>query len=221
MLEASTLKLAVIFLLATMLSGCADYFWTIAAFVVIFADDDVSSECGNIRTIDSSTSASYAASNIAIITERAIADLPDGYYSSYDNISTRAFGSIVISGFISSTVNESCGTDCVTSYNNHDIVVTFDHYADINNPLIISGEIIYSDTTGHQQDGQNLVSFGNISISDNSAVISYERLGTYASCYPAKSGVRDTIYSINSSGNTSSHLDQSGSLTATGGTFYF
>ena len=86
-------------LLATVIAGCN-----------IEGDG---ADCGGIRPIEGIFDASLAAEDIASTVESAIVTLADGSYT--DRLLSGNTGLISITGTISRSLNQSCGTVCLTS----------------------------------------------------------------------------------------------------------
>jgi len=176
-------------------------------------------DCGGIRPIEDIFDASVAAGDIAWTVESAIATLPDGTYNGrqVDGYT----GLISITGTISRSLNQSCGTVCETTFNNHDIIATLTDYSVGLGDPTVNGIVDYSDTTGSTQSGLSYFTSGSISISDNGLSISYDSTIFDSSCKPSTVGLIDTISAVSSSGSSSSSSDQGGILTASGGSFTF
>jgi hypothetical protein len=192
-------------LLATVLAGCD-----------LQGDG---ADCGGIRPIEDIFDASVAAGDIASTVESALVTLADGSYT--DRLILGYTGSISITGDISRSLNQSCGTVCETTFNNHDIIATLTDYSvGLGDPMV-NGIVDYSDTTGSTQSGLSYFTSGSISISDNGLSISYDSTIYDSSCKPSTVGLIDTISAISSSGSSSSSSDQGGILTASGGSFTF
>lgn len=175
--------------------------------------------CGGVHPIETNQDANYVASHIIQRIEDAVNEIPEGVYRNY--MVSGIFGTMDITGVISRTVNESCGANCISRYNNHEIVARMENYASATSPTVITGDINYSDTTGLQITNGSSTTIGAISIMDNGTNISYERVYVSYDCDPVKNGIIDRIISISSSGETSLHSDQSGEIISTGGTFIF
>lgn len=175
--------------------------------------------CGGIQPIKDIIDASLAAEDIASTVESAIVTLADGSYT--DRLLSGNTGSISITGTISRSLNQSCGTVCLTSFNNHDIIATLTNYSVGSGDARISGIVDYLDTTGSTQSGLSNFTSGSISISDNGLPISYDSTIIDSSCNPSTVGLIDTISAISSSGSSSSSSDQGGILTTSGGSFTF
>lgn len=175
--------------------------------------------CSGVHPIEDNQDANYVAFHIISRVEDVVNELPEGNYSRHEV--SGIFGTMEITGIVSRTVNESCGTDCIARYNNHEIIANTLNYASATSPTVLTGVVNYSDTTGLQIDNGDSSVIGAITITDNGETILYKRVYVSSECNPEKNGVEDEIYSVSSSGVSSSYLDQRGVIVSTGGTFTF
>ena len=140
------------------------------------------------------------------------------------NSSSGNSGTISITGTIA-TSTASCGVSCTDTINNHAITAELANYSFAPGDARITGSVNYGDTTVSRNDNGVISITGNISIFNDSGAIdpsiNYDATTTDPLCDPATHGVIDTISSIGSTGPTSSPVDQSGFLTAFGGSFTF
>ena len=175
--------------------------------------------CSGVHPIEDNQDANYVAFHIISRVEDVVNELPEGNYNRHEV--SGIFGTMEITGIVSRTVNESCGTNCITRYNNHEIIAKTSNYASAASPTVLTGVVNYSDTTGLRIDNGNSSVIGAITITDNGETILYKRVYVSSECNPEKNGVVDKIYSVSSSGISSSYLDQRGVIVSTGGTFIF
>jgi hypothetical protein len=219
------LKIAVILSFTTLLSGCKDALPILVLLLLIPGvgnDPEDPEVC--VHPIEDNEDASYVAAHIASAIRSGMYELPDGIHSEVEV--PCFYGTMTITGVISRVENESCGTDCVTSYNNHEAIANLSDCSYIYRSFLqstITGVINYSDTTGVQQIGESFSTLGSITITDNGTEIGFRPTSVYngGGCDYSIKEVSDTIYSISSSGVSSYQWDISGSLTSTGGTFFF
>ena len=209
------LKTFFILFFTALLSGCEGFLGS--------SDDPVLPEVCT-HPIEDSEEASYVAAHISSAIRSEIYELSDGIYSGIEV--PCYFGSMRITGVISRVENEPCGTDCTANYNNHEIIADMSSCSYIYNSFLqstITGVVNYSDTRGDQITGEDVTHIGGITITDNGTVIEFKPTYIYTGglCNYSVKEVQDTISSISSSGESSYQWDQSGSLTSTGGTFFF
>jgi len=220
--------------LTTFLSGCADA--VVAAFFIAVILGAVglgeepeeynneSTYCARgLHPIETTSDASFAALFITRTVASAIEGLPNGTYHEeqlsgiYNGRSS--VGTITISGVIYSVENESCGEGCTTSYSNHDIIAVMHDY-DNYNRAVVTGDVNYSDNRGEQQSGEDTITFGSVTISDNGTDIHYEETWvTECASEDTEVGVIDTILSITASMDLIQTYGITGQLTTEAGTF--
>lgn len=210
-MKRSALKVVAILSFTTLLTSCS-----------VGNDPEDPEVC--THPIKNSEEASYVAAHIASAIGSAVSQLPDGAYNN-EEVSC-FYSTMTITGIISRTENESCGTNCSSSYNNHEIIANLSDCSYIYRSFLqstVTGVINYSDTTGEQQIDQSSSTFGSITITDNGSDVSFRPTWIYTGggCTYSVKEVLDTISSISSSGESSYQWDQSGSIAATGGTFFF
>jgi len=155
------------------------------------------------RTIESSD-VRYVAGYIAKSIENQITHLDPGNYTEKELPCWR--GTLTISGVLSRIENESCGSGCTRSYNNHDLIVRFVECASAveysSMTYSITGEARFSNSMGIETiESGNSTVFGDLILTDNGSNIQFE----FASGDSAntQSGIFDTITSLDAyeSGN--------------------
>ena len=119
-------------------------------------------DVGGIMPITNAGDASVAAEAVSAVIDTVLENLADGTYNN-----EVVYG---ISGTASVTgdcyhYSGDCGVDCVESWNDVDLMITFANYeaacAD-NAEATLSGTITYTDDTWSQQQGQNYNSGGSV-----------------------------------------------------------